>query len=46
VFGIEHFYVPEGMGTPRFETIEVEAAVSAARRLAIKRVLLDGKEYP
>jgi len=45
-FGIEHFYVPEGMGTPRFEKIEVEAAVSAAGQLAIKRVLLDGKEYP
>jgi hypothetical protein len=27
-FGIEHFYVPEGMGMPRFEKIEVEAAVS------------------
>jgi uncharacterized membrane-anchored protein len=45
-FGIEHFYVPEGKGTPRFEKIEVEAAVSVTHQLAIKRVLLDGKEYP
>ena len=45
-FGIEDFYVPEGKGTPRFEKIEVEAAVSTTGRLAIKRVLLDGKEYP
>ncbi len=46
MFGIEHFYVPEGKGTPRFEKIEVEAAVSATGQLAIKHVLLDGKEYP
>jgi uncharacterized membrane-anchored protein len=46
MFGIESYYVPEGMGTPRFDKIEVEAAVSAANRLQIKRVLLDGKEYP
>lgn len=45
-YGIESYFVPEGRGTPRFKTIEVEAAVSAAHRLYIKRVLLDGKGYP
>lgn len=45
-FGIENFYVPEGKGTPTFEKIEVEAAVSPTQRLYIKRVLLDGREYP
>lgn len=45
-FGIENFYVPEGKGTPEFEKIEVEASVSPAGRLYIKRVLLDGREYP
>jgi len=45
-YGIEKYFVPEGKGTPRFKTIEVEAAVSAAHRLYIKRVLLDGKAYP
>lgn len=46
VFGIEHFYVPEGKGTPTFDRIEVEAAVSPTQRLYIKRVLIDGEEYP
>lgn len=45
-FGIEHFYVPEGRGTPRFRTLEVEAACSPTRRLYIKRVLLDGEPFP
>src|SRR5690606_27132760 len=45
-FGIESFYVPEGKGTPEFDKIEVEASVSPAGRLYIKRVLLDGREYP
>ena len=45
-YGIEKYFVPEGKGAPRFKTIEVEAAVSAAHRLYIKRVLLDGKAYP
>jgi uncharacterized membrane-anchored protein len=45
-YGIEEFFVPEGKGTPSFKTIEVEAAVSATHRLAIKRVLLDGRPYP
>jgi uncharacterized membrane-anchored protein len=45
-YGIEHYYVPEGKGTPQFKKIEVEAAVGANHRLYIKRVLLDGKDYP
>lgn len=45
-YGIENYYVPEGKGSPRFESIEVEAAVSPTHRLYIKRVLLDGKSYP
>jgi uncharacterized membrane-anchored protein len=46
IFGIENYFVPEGKGTPRFQTIEVEAAVSPTRRLYLKRVLVDGKSYP
>ena len=45
-YGIENFYVPEGKGTPRFKTIEVEASVSPDHRLYLKRVLVDGKSYP
>ncbi len=45
-YGIEHFYVSQGKGSPRFKTIEVEASVSPAHRLYIKRVLLDGQSYP
>ncbi len=45
-YGIERFFVPEGKGQPRFKTLEVEAAVSLAHRLYLKRVLLDGKPYP
>jgi uncharacterized membrane-anchored protein len=45
-YGIETYFVPEGKGTPRFQTLEVEAAVSSAHRLQIKRVLVDGKPYP
>jgi uncharacterized membrane-anchored protein len=45
-YGIETYYVPEGKGTPRFKTIEVEAAVSPTHRLYIKRLLLDGRPYP
>lgn len=45
-YGIEQFFVPEGKGTPRFKTMEVEAAVSPFHRLYIKRVLLDGRAYP
>ena len=45
-YGIETFYVPEGQGTPRFKTIEVDAAVSPTQRLFIKRVLVDGQSYP
>jgi uncharacterized membrane-anchored protein len=45
-YGIERYFVPEGRGTPRFQLMEVEAAVSPAHRLYIKRVLLDGRPYP
>lgn len=45
-YGIERFFVPEGKGTPRFKTLEVDASVSPAHRLYIKRVLLDGKQFP
>jgi uncharacterized membrane-anchored protein len=45
-YGIEQFFVPEGKGTPSFKTLEVEASVSPAHRLQIKRVLLDGNPYP
>ncbi len=45
-YGIEEFFVPEGKGTPRFKTLEVEAAVSPAHRLQIRRVLVDGIPYP
>ena len=46
LYGIEHYYVPEGKGTPRFKTLEVEAAVSPAGNLYIRRLLLDGEPYP
>jgi len=45
-YGVEQFFVPEGMGTPRFTTMEVVASVSPARRLYIKQVRLDGVVYP
>jgi uncharacterized membrane-anchored protein len=45
-FGIERYYVPEGRGTPKFKTIQVEAALSPAHWLYVKRVLLDGAPYP
>lgn len=45
-YGIERFFVPEGRGTPRFKTLEVEASVSASHRLYIHRVFLDGKRFP
>ncbi|CAM2834834.1 GDYXXLXY domain-containing protein [Rariglobus hedericola] len=45
-YGIERFFVPEGRGTPRFTTLEVEAAVSGAHRLYIRHVWLDGKKFP
>lgn len=46
VYGIEHFFVPEGRGTPRFDRLEVEAAVSPLGRLQLKRVWLDGEIFP
>lgn len=45
-YGIERFFVPEGRGTPRFNTLEVEASVSATHRLYIHRVFLDGQRFP
>lgn len=45
-FGIERYYAPEGRGTPKFKTIQVEAALSPAHWLYVKRVLLDGAPYP
>jgi uncharacterized membrane-anchored protein len=46
LFGIENYYVPEGMGTPTFNLLQVEASVSPTHQLFIKRLLLDGKAYP
>jgi uncharacterized membrane-anchored protein len=45
-YGIEHFFVPEGRGTPRFDRLEVEASVSPLGRLQLKRVWLDGEIFP
>lgn len=45
-YGIERYFVPEGMGNPRFKTIEIEVAVSPTHRLYLKQVLLDGKAFP
>lgn len=45
-YGIETYFVPEGKGTPKFKTLWVEASVSPANRLYIRRLLLDGNAYP
>lgn len=45
-YGIEKFFVPEGMGQPQFREMVVEATVSPGQQLGIKRVLLDGRPYP
>lgn len=45
-YGIEEYFVPEGRGTPRFKTMDVEASVSADHRLYIRRVFLDGQRFP
>lgn len=45
-YGIERFFVPEGRGTPQFTTLDVEASVSAARRLYIRQVWLDNQRFP
>lgn len=45
-YGIERYFVPEGKGSPRFTLTEVEVSVSPAHRLYIRRLLLDGKQYP
>lgn len=46
IYGIEKYFVPEGQGTPRFELLEAEVAVSPAHRPYLKRVLLDGRAFP
>jgi uncharacterized membrane-anchored protein len=46
LFGIENYYVPERMGTPNFKSLVVEASVSPTGQLYIRRLLLDGYEYP
>lgn len=45
-YGIEKFFVPEGMGRPEFREMVVETTVSPGHQLGIKRVLLDGRPYP
>lgn len=45
-YGIEQFFVPEGRGTPRFKTLDVEASISGDHRLYIKKLWLDGKRFP
>lgn len=45
-YGIDRFFVPEGRGTPNFKKMEVEASVSATHHLYIRRLWLDGKEFP
>lgn len=45
-YGIETYFVPEGKGTPRARSLEVEASVGPTHRLQIKRVFVDGKPYP
>ena len=43
-YGLEAYYVPEGMGNPR-GTLTVEAAVGDGGRARIKNVFLDGAPY-
>lgn len=45
-YGIEEYYVPEGTPTPDFRHLTVEATVSGAGHLNLKRVLLHGKSWP
>lgn len=45
-YGIEEFFVPEGRGTPRFDRMEIEAAVSPSGRLFLTRAWLDGEIFP
>lgn len=44
-YGIDRYYVPEGMGTPRGK-LTVRAAVTSWHRALIKEVYLDGSPYP
>jgi uncharacterized membrane-anchored protein len=45
-YGIEKYFVPEGRGRPTFKLMEVEVSVSPAHRLYLRRVLLDGHDFP
>jgi uncharacterized membrane-anchored protein len=45
-YDIEKYFVPEGRGQPQFSEMVVEATVSKAHRLGIKRLLIDGQPYP
>jgi hypothetical protein len=44
-YGIESYFVPEGLGTPQFTRLEIEASVTSSGRLQIRRMLLDGVPY-
>jgi uncharacterized membrane-anchored protein len=43
-YGIERYYVPEGMGNPRGK-LTVRCVVNSDRSLLIKQLYLDGKPY-
>ncbi|HEX2643454.1 MAG TPA: GDYXXLXY domain-containing protein [Thermoanaerobaculia bacterium] len=45
-YGIEQYFVPEGMGTPDFKRLEARVSVSPDHRLYIRQLLLDGRPYP
>lgn len=45
-YGIEHYFVPEGRGTPGDGVITVDAVVLPSRVLRIRTVYLDGEPYP
>lgn len=46
VYGVENYFVPEGMGTPRFETLAGEVYATPDGSLRLRRLLLDGDPYP
>jgi len=45
-YGIEHYFVPEGRGTPGDGVITVDAVVLPSHDLRIRTVYLDGEPYP
>lgn len=45
-YGIEQYFVPEGMGTPDFKRLEARVSVAPDHRLYIRQLLLDGRPYP